>query len=127
MPIESEKNYKKEQKEREAKRTELQTTHVKELARRKAEVFEVGHPGYDGDSIASKTDKGLMTTSRHPKTGEIHHVWHDEPKIVTEKSGTGHKSNGQMRDNGGDIDHKTENGESISKQLKPSKNRKLSA
>lgn len=128
MPT-SEKDYEKERKQQEKKRTDILNAHLREIQRNKAQAHQIdsGGSSYGGDMIQSKTDKGLMTSSRHPETGVIHHVWHDEPKIRTEgKASNRSRGNSQMRDNGGDIDHKTEKGESISKQLKP-KGRKLSA
>ena len=85
MPT-SEKDYEKERKQQEKKRTDILNAHLREIQRNKAQAHQIdsGGSSYGGDMIQSKTDKGLMTSSRHPETGVIHHVWHDEPKIRTE-------------------------------------------
>jgi hypothetical protein len=80
----------------EANRTHILNAHLREIQRKKADAYNVG--AYtDEHSIMSKTDKGRMTTSQHPKTKEISHVWHDEYDHRVEPSGTGHRANSQMR------------------------------
>lgn len=92
-----ERDWEKEEKKRQAKRTELLNAHLREIQRKKSDAFNIGSYE-DENAIMSKTDKGRMTTSRHPDTGKISHVWHDEFDHRVEPSGTGHRANKQMRD-----------------------------
>jgi hypothetical protein len=54
--------------------------HEEEANRLGAEFYNFGWSSGDyGDwfVITSKTPRGKFSTSRHAKTGEIEHVWHD--------------------------------------------------
>lgn len=96
----SNKDYEKEAKKREGQRTELLNAHLREIQRKKADAYNIGSTEYEGDSITSKTDLGRMTSSRHPKTSVINHVWHDTPEIHTEgQAANRSRGNSQMRDN----------------------------
>jgi hypothetical protein len=69
-----------ELKEREENATEAWDAHEEEAKRLGVEFYNCGWSSGDcGDwfVIASKTSHGRYSTSRHAKTGEIEHVWHD--------------------------------------------------
>jgi hypothetical protein len=70
----------RELKQREENAMEARAAHEEEASRLGAEFGNFGWSSGDyGDwfVITSKTSRGRFSTSRHAKTGEVEHFWHD--------------------------------------------------